>query len=90
MSLFTNIINEYLDLDILEEKIIRVKHLSPKQKSLARRYRMKNKSKIKRRLKRYKMKVKNKPKRKGWSYGADGKIHKVVQRKGIRFKKHHN
>ena len=59
-----------------------------KKKLLAKRYRMKNKSKLKRRSKKYKMKIKNKPRRKGFSYGADGKLHKIVQRRGVRFKKH--
>ena len=33
------------------------------------------------------MKIKNKPKRAGFSYGADGKLHKRVKRVGVRFKK---
>lgn len=88
MFILTEIINEMFNNELLDEKIIKVKHLKAKQKALARKYRMKNKNKLKRRLKRYKMKIKNKPKRKGYSYGVDGKLHKITMRRGIRFKKH--
>lgn len=61
--------------------------MKPKARKKSKLYRMKNKSKLKRRSKKFKMKIKNKPKKKGFSYGADGKLHKVVQRKGVRRKK---
>jgi|GEM_PF-6490317 hypothetical protein len=94
MSLFTNIIQECLDdseeTEVLEEKIIKVKHMKQKQKAMAKRYRMKNKRKMKLRLKRFRMKTKNKrPARKGWAYGADAKLHKKVMRKGVRKSPHH-
>lgn len=88
MDIFKTILTECLSTEpiseTLIEKIIKVKHMKAKQKAMAKKYRMKNKSKLKRRLKRYKMKVKNKPKKKGFSYGADGKLKRVVRRKGVR------
>ena len=94
MSLFTNIIQECLDdseeTEVLEEKIIKVKHMKTKQKAMAKRYRMKNKRKLKLRLKRFRQKTKNKrPARKGWSYGIDGKLHKKIMRRGVRKSPHH-
>jgi hypothetical protein len=93
MSLFKNIIQECLDdseeTEVLDEKILKVKHLKAKQKTMAKRYRMKNKRKIKLRLKRFRQKIKSKPKKKGWSYGADKKLHRIVKRIGVRIKKHH-
>jgi hypothetical protein len=80
MSLFLDLLEQVLD-----EKMIRVKHMKPKAKKKAKLFRVKNKNKLKLRRKKLKMKLKAKPKPKtGYSYGADGKLHKRVMRKGVR------
>jgi hypothetical protein len=58
--------------------------MKPSQRKKAKLFRIKNKNKLKLKRKRLKMKLRSKPKKKGFSYGADGKIHKVVRRKGVR------
>jgi prolyl-tRNA synthetase len=79
MNLFEQLIEQVLD-----EKTIRVKHMKAKAKKKAKLFRIKNKNKLKLRRKKLAKKLKVKPKKKGFSYGADGKIHKVVRRKGVR------
>ena len=64
-----------------------MKHLKAKQKKLAKQYRIKNKAKLKKRAKKKEKLLKHKPKKKGFSYGADGKLKKIVRRRGVRFKK---
>jgi hypothetical protein len=86
MNLFETILAETIE-EILDEKVIRVKHMKPKARAKAKLFRTKNKAKLKLKRKRLKFKLKSKPKKKGFSYGADGKIHKVTRRKGVR--KHH-
>lgn len=91
MSLFTEIIQECLEdsAEILDEKILKVKHMKTKQRMMAKRYRMKNKRKLKLRLKRFRQKTKNKPKKKGWSYSVTGKLVRTVRRRGVRKSGHH-
>lgn len=79
MSIFMELLEQVLD-----EKTIRVKHMKPKAKKKAKLFRIKNRNKLKLKRKKLKIKLKNKPKKKGFSYGADGKLHKVVKRKGVR------
>jgi hypothetical protein len=74
----------------LEEKVIVVKHQKAKQRAKAKAYRMKNKSRLKMRAKKYKMRIKNKPKKKGFSYGRDGRLHRITRRKGVRKTGHHH
>jgi hypothetical protein len=87
MSVFSDILESVLSGDVIEEKVIRVAHLTQKEKSKARKWRLKNKSKLKKIRKKFKLRIKNKKKKKGWSYGADGKLRKIVQRRGVR--RHH-
>jgi hypothetical protein len=79
MSLFLELLEQALD-----EKMIRVKHQKPKQRKKAKMFRIKNKNKLKLRRKKLAKKLKMKPKKVGFSYGADGKLHRVVKRKGVR------
>jgi hypothetical protein len=86
MNLFETILVETIE-ELLVEKTIKVKHMKPKARAKAKLFRTKNKAKLKLKRKRLKFKLRTKPKKKGFSYGSDGKIHRVVRRKGVR--KHH-
>lgn len=72
--------------EVIFEKVMRVRHhLTSKQKTKSKLFRIKNKSKLKKaRLKKKKL-LKSKPKPKpGYRYGVDGKLHKIVRVKGRR------
>jgi hypothetical protein len=59
--------------------------MSTKQRQKSKMFRVKNKAKLKKaRLKKKKL-LKSKPKaRPGFRYGADGKLKRIVRRKGVR------
>ena len=82
MNVFETLLEE-----VLEERVLKVKHVPKAKLAKLKKYRVKNKIKLKKRLKKYRMKIKLKPKKKGYSYGFDGKLKKIVRRKGVR--KHH-
>ena len=70
--------------EVIEEKVIRVRHMKSRDKKKAKLFRIKNRAKLKAKRKKLKNKLKHKKKKAGFSYGADGKIHKVVRRVGLR------